>query len=86
MKRHIQLVTMGLLTALTLAVLTTSSATAAGWHINGTELAKGSKQALTTASIVDTDSTLNVVSKSETIEIKCTGSFFGWVISGNHWH
>ena len=77
MKRHIQLVTMGLLTALTLAVLTTSSATATGWHINGTALAKGSKQSLTTASIVDTDSTLSIVTKSETLTVVCKGPSIG---------
>ena len=78
MKRHIQLVTMGLLTALTLAVLTTSSATAAGWHINGTELKKGSKEQLTTASTIDTAATLSIVAKSEKITVRCSGTTLDW--------
>ena len=71
---RIKITVMALLAVVALTAMVASSASAAGWHVNGTELGKGSKQALTTAATVDTDATLSIVSKSEIVQIKCTGT------------
>jgi len=71
---RIKITVMALFTVVALTAMVASSASAAGWHVNGTELGKGSKQALTTAATVDTDATLSIVSKSEIVQIKCTGT------------
>ena len=67
------------------SMIATSVASAAGWRINGTSLGKGSKAALTTAATVDTATTLSIVTKSETVQIKCTGATLNGDQSRNHW-
>ena len=71
---RIKITVMALFAVVALSAMIASSASAAGWHVNGTELGKNSKQALTTAAAVDTAATLSIVTKSETIQIKCTGT------------
>jgi len=71
---RIKIVVMALFAVVALSAMIASSASAAGWHVNGTELGKNSKQALTTAAAVDTAATLSIVTKSETIQIKCSGT------------
>ena len=71
---RIKITVMALFAVVALSAMIASSASAAGWHVNGTELGKNSKQALTTAATVDTAATLSIVTKSETIQIKCSGA------------
>ena len=75
---------MALFAIVALSAMIASSASAAGWHVNGTELAKGSKQALTTAATVDTDATLSIVTKSETSPDQVCGYDVEWHKPGNH--
>jgi len=65
---------MALFAIVALSAMIASSASAAGWHVNGTELGKTSKEALTTAAAVDTAATLSIGSGATAVEIKCTGA------------
>ena len=65
---------MALFAIVALSAMIASSASAAGWHVNGTELAQGSKLALTTAATVDEDATLSLFPKGVKVKIKCEGT------------